>query len=59
MFFLNSLNKHDYGILTAYELTDDAGVIPLDVSTEFFVLEGKSETEILITVRGLLASNTN
>lgn len=56
LFFLNSINKHDYGILTAYELTE-AGVIPLDMSTEFFVLEGKSETEILQQVRSL-ASNT-
>lgn len=53
LFFLNSLNKHDYGILTAYELTE-AGVIPLDMATEVFVLEGKSETEIVRELRGLL-----
>jgi hypothetical protein len=53
LFFLNSLNKQDYGILTAYELTE-SGVIPLDMATEFFVLEGKSESEILRTLRGML-----
>jgi hypothetical protein len=53
LFFLNALNKHDYGILTAYELTE-AGVIPLDMASQFFVLEGKSETEILQELRGLL-----
>jgi hypothetical protein len=58
LFFLNSLNKHDYGILTAYELTE-AGVIPLDLSTEFFVFEGKSETEILQALRGLLLGTSN
>lgn len=51
LFFLHSINKHDYGILTAYELTR-AGVIPLDMSSQFFDLEGKSETEILQELRG-------
>ena len=55
LFFLNSLNKYDYGILTAYELTE-AGVIPLDMSTEFFALEGKSESEILRTLHSLSKS---
>lgn len=58
LFFLNSINKHDYGILTAYELTE-AGVIPLDMSSQFFVLEGKSETEILQQVRGLLLNTSS
>ena len=58
LFFLKSPNSHDYGILTAYELTE-AGVIPLDMATEFFVLEGKSETDILRTVRGLLSTPTD
>jgi len=58
LFFLSSLNKHDYGILTAYELTA-AGVIPLDMSTEFFAFEGKSETEILERLRGLLPNTSN
>ena len=53
LFFLNSLNKQDYGILTAYELTE-SGAIPLDMATEFFVMEGKSESEILRTLRGML-----
>lgn len=58
LFFLNSLNKHDYGVLTGYELTE-AGVIPLDLSTQFFALEGKSESEILQTLKGLLLSTSN
>jgi len=53
LFFLNSLTKHDYGIVTAYELTE-AGVIPLDMSTEFFAFEGKSEVEILRELRSVL-----
>lgn len=53
LFFLNSITKHDYGILTAYELTD-VGVIPLDMASQFFAFEGKSETEILRELRGLL-----
>lgn len=58
LFFLNSINKHDFGILTAYELTK-AGVIPLDLSSQFLVLEGRSEIEILQEVRGLLLNTSN
>jgi hypothetical protein len=58
LFFLNSLNKHDYGILTAYELTE-RGVIPLDMSSQFFVWEGKSESEIMQELRGLLSQTSN
>lgn len=58
LFFLNLLNKHDYGILTAYELTE-AGVIPLDMATEVFVLEGRSETEIVRELRSLLLNTSN
>jgi hypothetical protein len=58
LFFVNSINKHDYGILTAYELTE-TGVIPLDMSSQFFDLEGKSETEILKQLRGLLLNTSN
>lgn len=53
LFFLNAMNKHDHGILTAYELTE-AGVRPLDMSSQFLDLEGKSETKILEELRGLL-----
>ena len=53
LFFLNSINKHDYGILTAYELTA-AGVMSLDMASQFFVWEGKSETELVQELRGLL-----
>lgn len=58
LFFLNSINKHDYKILTAYELTE-AGVIPLDMSSQFFVWEGKSETEIVQELRGLLLNTSH
>ena len=58
LFFLNLVSKHDYGIVTAYELTS-AGVIPLDMSSQFLVWEGKSETDILQEVRGLLRNTSN
>lgn len=58
LLFLNSINKHDYGILTAYELTE-AGVIPLDMSSQFSVWEGKSEAEILKELRGLPLNTSN
>ena len=58
LFFLNSINKHDYGILTAYELTE-AGAIPLDMSSQFFDLEGKSEAQILREVRDLILNSSN
>jgi hypothetical protein len=58
LLFLNSINKHDYGILTGYELTE-AGVIPLDMSSQFFAWEGKSETEILKELRRMLEGTTN
>lgn len=57
LFFLNSLNKHDHGILTAYELTE-SGVIPLDECAQCLALESKSEAEILRDLRALL-QNTN
>ncbi len=58
LFFLNSINKHDYGILTAYELTE-AGAIPLDMASQFFDFEGKSETLILKEVRDLILKSSN
>jgi hypothetical protein len=58
LFFLNSINKHDHGILTAYELTD-AGIKPLDAASQFFVWDGKSESEIMQELRGLLLNNSN
>jgi hypothetical protein len=58
LFFLNSINKHDYGIVTAYELTP-AGVIPLDMSSQFLVLEGKSENDIMQELRRLLLNTSN
>lgn len=58
LFFLNSLNKHDYGILTAYELTA-SGVIPLDMASQCLALEGKSETEILEELRRLVRNTSN
>ena len=58
LFFLNSINKHDYGILTAYEL-GETGVLPLDESAQFFGFEGKLETEILKELRALLLNTSN
>ena len=58
LFFVNAINKHDYGILTAYELTE-SGAIPLDMSSQFFDLEGKSETQLLKELRGLLLNTSN
>ena len=58
LFFLNSLNQYDYGILTAYELTE-TGVFPLDMVSQFSVWEGKSETEILRVLRGLILNTSN
>ena len=58
LFFLSSINKHDYGVLTAYELTE-TGAIPLDMASQFFDFEGKSETEILQEVRGLILKTSN
>lgn len=50
LFFLHSLNHYDYGILTAYALTED-GVIPLDLDSQFLTLDGIAETDILQRVR--------
>lgn len=58
LFFLDSINKHDYGIVTAYELTP-AGVIPLDMSSQFLELEGKSENDIMQELRRLLLNTSN
>lgn len=58
LFFLNSINKQDRTILTAYELTE-SGVIPLDISSQFDVLEGASETEVIQRLRGLLLNTSN
>jgi hypothetical protein len=53
LFFINSKNKQDYNILTAYELIEGR-VIPLDVSSQFASLDGISEEEILKKLRLLL-----
>lgn len=58
LLFVNSINKHDYGILTAYELTE-TGVIPLDMSSQFLDLEGKSETEVLNELRNLVLNTSH
>lgn len=54
LFFLNSKNKIDWEIVTAYELTEN-GVLPLDDSSQFEALKGKSSKEILKQVRTLMA----
>jgi hypothetical protein len=51
LFFLNSQNKLDWEIVTAYELTD-SGVLPLDESSQFEALRGTSSSEVLKQVRG-------
>ena len=56
LFFLNSTNKVDWEIVTAYELTPTE-VVPLDQSSQFEALRGISSTEILKQVRALIAEN--
>ncbi len=53
LFFINSKNKQDYNILTAYELTGGI-VVPLDLSSQFATLEGISEEDLLKKLRTLL-----
>lgn len=54
LFFLNSRNKLDWEIVTAYELTD-TGVLPLDESSQFEALKGTPSTEIFKQVRTLVS----
>jgi hypothetical protein len=58
LFFLNSKNRQDSTILTAYELADGT-VSPLDDSSQFAILEGISEEEILQKLRSLLLNPSN
>lgn len=53
LFFINSKNKQDYNILTAYELKEGR-VTPLDRASQFETLEGTSEEQILQKLRALL-----
>ncbi len=53
LFFLNSRNKLDWEIVTAYELTE-SGVLPLDESSQFEVLRGVPSSELLEQVRALI-----
>jgi hypothetical protein len=53
LFFLNSKNKLDWEIVTAYELTP-TGILPLDESSQFEALRGTSSSEILKQVRALI-----
>lgn len=55
LFFLNSSNKVDWEIVTAYELTP-TGVLPLDQSSQFEALKGTSSIEVLKQVRDLIAA---
>lgn len=54
LFFLNSRNKADWEIVTAYELTE-SGVLPLDESSQFQALAGTSSLGLLNQVRALIA----
>jgi hypothetical protein len=58
LFFINSRNKHDYNILTGYELTGGI-VVPLDMSSQFATLEGISEEDLLNKLRALLLNLSN
>jgi hypothetical protein len=53
LFFINPNKKHDYTILTAYELTSE-GVYPLDWASQAQALEGITEAELEKKVRALL-----
>jgi hypothetical protein len=54
LFFLNSRNKFDWEIVTAYELTEN-GVLPLDESSQFETLISKPSIELLKQVRALIS----
>jgi hypothetical protein len=54
LFFLNSRNKSDWEIVTAYELTEN-GALPLDESSQFEALRGKASSELLRRVRALIS----
>ena len=54
LFFLNSRNKSDWEIVTAYELTE-SGVVPLDESSQFEALTGTSSLDLLKQVRVLIS----
>lgn len=58
LFFINSKNKQDYNILTAYELTGGI-VVPLDMSSQFATLEGISEEDLMKRLRALLLNLSN
>lgn len=53
LFFINPNKKHDYTILTAYELTAE-GVYPLDWAGQGQVLEGITEAELGKKLRAVL-----
>lgn len=53
LFFLNSRNKIDWEIVTAYELTEN-GIRPLDESSQFEALRGKPSIEVLKQVSALI-----
>lgn len=58
LFFLNSRNKLDWEIVTAYELTE-TGVLPLDESSQFEALRGTPSIEILKRVRALISEQAS
>jgi hypothetical protein len=58
LFFLNSRNMIDWEIVTAYEITD-AGVLPLDESSQFEAIKGTSSANILKQVRGLISEQSS
>jgi hypothetical protein len=48
----------DWEIVTAYEITD-AGVLPLDESSQFEAIKGTSSANILKQVRGLISEQSS
>jgi hypothetical protein len=58
LFFLNSRNMIDWEIVTAYEITD-AGVLPLDESSQFEAIKGTSSANILKQVRDLISEQSS
>jgi len=58
LFFIKSRNKHDYNILTGYELTGGI-VLPLDMSSQFATFEGTTEEDLVKKLRSQILNLSN
>jgi len=58
LFFIKSRNKHDYNILTGYELTGGI-VVPLDMSSQFATFEGTTEEDLVKKLRSQILNLSN